>query len=184
MKILRIFLASENIEPGFQFDKLANATEGYSGSDLKNLCVAAAYRPVQELLEEEQKDISEACWVNLKQLFENLEKLDCNRRILAGIEAIILLPDAVNINLGSKAFGPVLMSLCPLLIIGYIFLQGGGDILPPVLRSLTLDDFIKSKAKVGPSVAFDAASMNELRKWNEQYGEGGSRRKSLFGFGN
>lgn len=47
-----------------------------------------------------------------------------------------------------KAFGPVLMSLCPLLIIGYIFLQGGGDILPPVLRSLTLDDFIKSKAKV------------------------------------
>lgn len=116
MKILRIFLASENIEPGFQFDKLANATEGYSGSDLKNLCVAAAYRPVQELLEEEQK--------------------------------------------------------------------GGGDILPPVLRSLTLDDFIKSKAKVGPSVAFDAASMNELRKWNEQYGEGGSRRKSLFGFGN
>lgn len=37
MKILRIFLASENIEPGFQFDKLANATEGYSGSDLKVL---------------------------------------------------------------------------------------------------------------------------------------------------
>lgn len=38
--------------------------------------------------------------------------------------------------------------------------------------------------QVGPSVAFDAASMNELRKWNEQYGEGGSRRKSPFGFGN
>ncbi|GMN70741.1 hypothetical protein TIFTF001_055689 [Ficus carica] len=26
--------------------------------------------------------------------------------------------------------------------------------------------------------------MNELRKWNEQYGEGGSRQKSPFGFGN
>lgn len=38
--------------------------------------------------------------------------------------------------------------------------------------------------QVGPSVAFDAASMNELRKWNEQYGEGGSRRKAPFGFGN
>ena len=36
--------------------------------------------------------------------------------------------------------------------------------------------------QVGPSVAYDAASMNELRKWNEQYGEGGSRRKSPFGF--
>lgn len=78
LKILRILLASENVESDFQFDKLANDTEGYSGSDLKvlywlfifilkrcccvhivsisqNLCVAAAYRPVQELLEAEQK---------------------------------------------------------------------------------------------------------------------------------
>lgn len=37
--------------------------------------------------------------------------------------------------------------------------------------------------QVGASVAYDAASMNELRKWNEQYGEGGSRRRSPFGFG-
>lgn len=35
MKILRIFLAQENLDPDFQFDKLANLTEGYSGSDLK-----------------------------------------------------------------------------------------------------------------------------------------------------
>ena len=35
MKILRIILNRENLEPDFQFDKLANATEGYSGSDLK-----------------------------------------------------------------------------------------------------------------------------------------------------
>lgn len=35
MKILRIFLAQENLDPDFQYDKLANLTEGYSGSDLK-----------------------------------------------------------------------------------------------------------------------------------------------------
>jgi hypothetical protein len=40
-----------------------------------------------------------------------------------------------------------------------------------------------SPVQVSPSVAFDATSMNELRKWNEQYGEGGSRSKSPFGFG-
>ncbi|XWS63318.1 hypothetical protein CRYUN_Cryun06bG0084900 [Craigia yunnanensis] len=55
MKILKIFLAQENLGPNFSFEELANATEGYSGSDLKNLCIAAAYRPVQELLEEEKK---------------------------------------------------------------------------------------------------------------------------------
>ncbi|XP_019158380.1 PREDICTED: uncharacterized protein LOC109155101 isoform X2 [Ipomoea nil] len=113
-KILNIILAQENLETNFPFEQLANATEGYSGSDLKNLCIAAAYRPVQELLEVEMK--------------------------------------------GEKPDGH------------------------PTLRSLNLDDFLQSKAKVGPSVAYDAASMNELRKWNEQYGEGGSRRKSPFGF--
>ncbi|KAF3449142.1 hypothetical protein FNV43_RR09869 [Rhamnella rubrinervis] len=112
LKILRIFLAQENLESGFEFDKLAQATEGYSGK----LMYWAAYRPVQELLEEERKESKN--------------------------------------DVGS------------------------------VLRPLSLDDFIQSKAKVGPSVAYDATSMNELRKWNEQYGEGGSRQKSPFGFGN
>lgn len=35
LKILKIFLTPENLESGFQFDKLAKETEGYSGSDLK-----------------------------------------------------------------------------------------------------------------------------------------------------
>jgi hypothetical protein len=114
LKILKIFLTPENLETGFEFDKLAKETEGYSGSDLKNLCIAAAYRPVQELLQEENKD------------------------------------SVTNAS--------------------------------PDLRPLSLDDFIQSKAKVSPSVAYDATTMNELRKWNEQYGEGGTRTKSPFGF--
>ncbi|CAA6665132.1 unnamed protein product [Spirodela intermedia] len=114
MKILRIFLSQENLDPDFKLEELANSTEGYSGSDLKNLCIAAAYRPVQELLAEE---------------------------------------------------------------------EGGGARSGSTLRPLKLDDFIQAKSKVGASVAYDAASMNELRKWNEQYGEGGSRRRSPFGFG-
>ena len=36
-KILKILLAKENLESDFKFDELANATEGYSGSDLKVL---------------------------------------------------------------------------------------------------------------------------------------------------
>nr|CAB3504561.1 unnamed protein product [Digitaria exilis] len=116
MKILKILLAKEKLESDFKFDQLANATEGYSGSDLKNLCVAAAYRPVHERLEKEKK--------------------------------------------------------------------GGVSNESSYLRPLKLDDFIQAKSKVSPSVSYDAASMNELRKWNEQYGEGGSRTKSPFGFGN
>ncbi|KAI5022211.1 hypothetical protein ZWY2020_058941 [Hordeum vulgare] len=115
MKILKILLAKENLESEFGFDELANATEGYSGSDLKNLCVAAAYKPVHELLEEEKK--------------------------------------------------------------------GSAGSTKTSLRSLKLDEFVQAKAKVSPSVPFDATSMNKQRKWNKQYGQGGSRSKSSFGFG-
>ncbi|KAL2492685.1 P-loop containing nucleoside triphosphate hydrolase superfamily protein [Abeliophyllum distichum] len=132
LKILKIILAQENLESEFSLEQLANATEGYSGSDLKNLCIAAAYRPVQELLEKESKEKGR------RGLRREGQKPSHGRvRKMMEFQA---------------------------------------------LRRLNLDDFVQSKAKVGPSVAYDAASMNELRKWNEQYGEGGSRRKSPFGF--
>ncbi|KAL2227009.1 UNVERIFIED_CONTAM: Spastin [Sesamum indicum] len=55
--ILRTLLAKENVEEDLDFKELAAMTEGYSGSDLKNLCVTAAYRPVRELIQQErQKD--------------------------------------------------------------------------------------------------------------------------------
>lgn len=82
-KILKVLLLKENLEPDFSVKQLAEATEGYSGDDLKvkcidprishcgdcsclnfsdilcfslqNLCIAAAYRPVKELLERESK---------------------------------------------------------------------------------------------------------------------------------
>ncbi|XVF53495.1 hypothetical protein PTKIN_Ptkin05aG0103700 [Pterospermum kingtungense] len=56
-KILRTLLAKEKVED-LDFKELATMTEGYSGSDLKNLCVTAAYRPVRELIQQERlKDL-------------------------------------------------------------------------------------------------------------------------------
>lgn len=55
-KILRVILAKEELSPDVDFDAIANMTDGYSGSDLKNLCVAAAHRPIREILEREKKE--------------------------------------------------------------------------------------------------------------------------------
>lgn len=56
-KILRTLLSKEKVED-MDFKELAAMTEGYSGSDLKNLCITAAYRPVRELIQQErQKDM-------------------------------------------------------------------------------------------------------------------------------
>ncbi|XP_062169766.1 uncharacterized protein LOC133875603 isoform X2 [Alnus glutinosa] len=54
-KILKVILAKEDLGD-IDFDAVANMTDGYSGSDLKNLCVTAAHRPIKEILEKEKKE--------------------------------------------------------------------------------------------------------------------------------
>lgn len=57
-KILRVILAKEELARDLDLDVVASMTEGYSGSDLKNLCVTAAHRPIREILEKEKKERS------------------------------------------------------------------------------------------------------------------------------
>ncbi|KAM0834162.1 hypothetical protein ACQ4PT_063796 [Festuca glaucescens] len=52
--ILRTVLSKEEVDENIEYKELASMTEGYSGSDLKNLCMTAAYRPVRELLKKER----------------------------------------------------------------------------------------------------------------------------------
>ncbi|KAL5719265.1 hypothetical protein ACHQM5_012068 [Ranunculus cassubicifolius] len=55
-KILKVILAKEEMASDVDLQALANCTEGYSGSDLRNLCVMAAYCPIRELIENEKKE--------------------------------------------------------------------------------------------------------------------------------
>ncbi|XP_039685538.1 vacuolar protein sorting-associated protein 4 [Medicago truncatula] len=52
--ILKTLLAKEKHED-IDFKELSTMTEGYSGSDLKNLCTTAAYRPIKELMQQEKE---------------------------------------------------------------------------------------------------------------------------------
>ncbi|KAM3228596.1 hypothetical protein ACQJBY_059930 [Aegilops geniculata] len=55
-KIISVILAKEDLADDLDLEAIANLTEGYSGSDLKNLCVTAAHLPIRELLEKEKKE--------------------------------------------------------------------------------------------------------------------------------
>ncbi|XP_072147787.1 uncharacterized protein [Setaria viridis] len=55
-KILGVILAKEDLGDDVDLDALANLTDGYSGSDLKNLCITAAHCPIREILEREKKE--------------------------------------------------------------------------------------------------------------------------------
>ncbi|CAL1388258.1 unnamed protein product [Linum trigynum] len=55
VRIMKTLLSKEKVDEQMDFKELATLTEGYSGSDLKNLCTTAAYRPVRELIQQERK---------------------------------------------------------------------------------------------------------------------------------
>ncbi|GFP98969.1 ATPase family aaa domain-containing protein 1 [Phtheirospermum japonicum] len=53
-KILKVILAKEELSDDVDFNAIAHMTDGFSGSDLKNLCVTAAYCPVREFLKNDK----------------------------------------------------------------------------------------------------------------------------------
>ncbi|KAK7270209.1 hypothetical protein RIF29_23193 [Crotalaria pallida] len=59
-KIMRVILAKEDLAPDVDLEAIANMTDGYSGSDLKNLCVTAAHCPIREILEKEKRERNSA----------------------------------------------------------------------------------------------------------------------------
>ncbi|XP_076951896.1 uncharacterized protein LOC143625465 isoform X2 [Bidens hawaiensis] len=131
--ILRTLLAKEHIDDGLNLREVATMTEGYTGSDLKNLCTTAAYRPVRELIQQERlKDLEK------KRLAESGEE-----------------PESPEVNTEEKVI---------------------------TIRPLKMEDFREAKNQVAASFASEGTVMNELKQWNEQYGEGGSRKKEQLSY--
>ncbi|GLT41520.1 hypothetical protein SLA2020_155770 [Shorea laevis] len=54
-EILKVILKGERVEETIDYDCVARLCEGYTGSDLIELCKRAAYFPIRDLLDEEKK---------------------------------------------------------------------------------------------------------------------------------
>uniref|UniRef100_A0A0E0GTE1 AAA+ ATPase domain-containing protein n=1 Tax=Oryza nivara TaxID=4536 RepID=A0A0E0GTE1_ORYNI len=171
--ILRTLLSKEKVAEDIDYKELATMTEGYSGSDLKNLCVTAAYRPVRELLKREREKEMErraneakekaATAENSespeskkeKENSENPESKEKEKERKENSENKEEKKENKQDN--SKAEGGT---------------EGTID-----LRPLTMEDLRQAKNQVAASFATEGAVMNELKQWNDLYGEGGSRKK-------
>ncbi|KAL1203125.1 ATPase family AAA domain-containing protein FIGL1 [Cardamine amara subsp. amara] len=135
-KILRTLLSKEKTE-NLDFHELAQMTDGYSGSDLKNFCTTAAYRPVRELIKQEclkdqERKKREEAMKNSEEASEAKEEVSEERVI--------------------------------------------------TLRPLSMEDMKIAKSQVAASFAAEGAGMNELKQWNDLYGEGGSRKKEQLSY--
>lgn len=53
-EILKVILKGENVEDNIDYDYIASMCDGYTGSDLLELCKKAAYFPIRDLLAQEK----------------------------------------------------------------------------------------------------------------------------------
>ncbi|KAK6935599.1 AAA ATPase, AAA+ lid domain [Dillenia turbinata] len=72
-KILKVILKGEKIERNIKFDYIASLCEGYTGSDLLELCKQAACMPIRDFLSDEKKGRSSLVKVRPSSQL-NLEK--------------------------------------------------------------------------------------------------------------
>eukprot|EP00741_Cyanophora_paradoxa_P019942 tig00021179_g19247.t1 len=144
-KILRVILAAEELAADVSFDEIARMTKGYSGSDLKNLCISAAYQPIRDYLRAEAAEAEAAAAAG--GAAQASKALDGFR-------------SARSDPFGSRR------------------LRGRSERPTPPLRPICLDDFRKGLMEVSASVSNDGGTLDQLRTWNETYGDGGSRSKS------
>ncbi|KAM3308950.1 outer mitochondrial transmembrane helix translocase isoform X1 [Capsicum chacoense] len=53
-EILKVILSGEKVEDNIDYDRIASLCDGYTGSDLFELCKKAAYFPIRDLLNDEK----------------------------------------------------------------------------------------------------------------------------------
>ncbi|KAJ9464153.1 putative uncharacterized protein LOC103934149 isoform X3 [Diplonema papillatum] len=129
--ILRVLLKGENVAPDVNLESIASSTPGFTGSDLKNLCVAAVYRPIRAFLKENPCDFPLD-----SDPFEDKER-----------SRLQLLKDAAT-----------------------------------PLPQVTQPDFEAALRSISATVHENAPAIEELRRWNEMYGEDGSRRPNSLSY--
>jgi len=177
-KILQVIMANEELAPDVNLDEIASMTDGYSGSDLKALCVAAAYQPIREFLQQEKvtfpKTAMRRISINAKFCKEDKGKVAPSSDDQAGEEK------ATNVS-ASDEEKPQVADVSEVPKSDAMDLENEDEEkikATPSIRPLTMKDFVKAKKEVSASVSEDQATINELRKWNEMYGSSGNRTKA------
>ena len=75
--ILKVVLKGERTEDDIDLDSIAAMCEGYTGSDLLELCKQAAYFPIRDLLDEEKKGKSSVVSIYLSLLYNINNHFSC-----------------------------------------------------------------------------------------------------------
>ena len=156
IQILKIHLNDETISKDLDLKTIAEKTEGFSGSDLRQLCVAAAYIRLRDYIRTEedlQKEIEE----------ESKDKKEGDKKKEDKDDSIMgLLTESFTENEGNDVI-EILEK----------------EVKEPELRPLSLSDFEKALKDVKSSVSEEGEGLQQLRQWDREYGTGSESSRSF-----
>ncbi|KAG8713207.1 hypothetical protein FRC09_018974 [Ceratobasidium sp. 395] len=164
-EILRIMLRDDELAPDVSISDLAKKTDRFSGSDLKNLCVAAAMDALKESVKlpwltkkEDSKDIVGAKSEDtFKSKHAAKETIELEKSTTKSDDS-----DDGPFNPNSEApSAPSTGATTP---------EEKAELQKP--RVLGARHFLRALMDVAPSSSESQGSLSELRKWNTQFGTG------------
>ncbi|PPQ63074.1 hypothetical protein CVT24_005929 [Panaeolus cyanescens] len=164
-EILRILLRDEVLAPDVTVEYLSRKTDSFSGSDLKHLCVAAALDSVKEHIE--------LPWKTLKHEKQGVPPVNEPTDSLPTTEEINPTNEAVDLaNISTEHSNEVTRA-----IVDGTLPHVDENILKAGARVLALRHFTQALKEITPSSSESLGSLNDLRKWNEEFGEGRKGKK-------
>ncbi|KAF8212302.1 hypothetical protein K438DRAFT_1663065 [Mycena galopus ATCC 62051] len=169
-EILKILLRDETLGADVDTESIAKKTESFSGSDLKHLCVSAALDAVKEHVVVPWSSTSKPISPDAPSGGALVSD--------AGISPPIdLIETASSTSVAAE---------------GATLSNGKDDVVPPPAvapRILHLRHFTKALKEISPSSSEVLGTLADLKKWNEEFGEGKINKKrqqvwgkGLFGF--
>ncbi|CUA74937.1 Protein MSP1 [Rhizoctonia solani] len=189
--ILRIMLKEEDLAGDVDIPTLARRTDGFSGSDLKNLVVAAALDAVKEKVS--------LPWRTRNGSDKGKEK-EKEVADVSNADAANIAPDTTNSEIpvpGTRAVTEP-SSAAPTQSVGEepsptAEVKAASPPTQPTIEStppriLRDEHFTRALKEITPSASEALGTLADLRKWNAEFG-GGDRKKSnkawggRFGFG-
>ncbi|KAJ8520421.1 hypothetical protein ONZ45_g2750 [Pleurotus djamor] len=157
-EILKILLRDENLAEDVNPHLLAKRTESFSGSDLKHLCVSAALDAVKETVQ--------VPWAASKT---DIPASGLNQHSP-------LIHDTTNDTVAPLVDGePQIDPTSPT--------EADPEAKPVLERTLALRNFDKALKEITPSSSESLGTLSDLRKWNDEFGEGRKDRKKVHVWG-
>ncbi|KAI8998531.1 AAA-domain-containing protein [Trametes punicea] len=160
-EILKILLRDETLADDVDLKLLAKKTESFSGSDLKHLCVSAALDAVKERVTVPwRQSSSHSPEVQPKERgTESADQLSATSEPAtttepSGTSALEQSASESTSTSSEKATSEI-----------------------PHVRSLRWRNFEQALKEITPSASEALGSLAELRKWNEEFGEGRKSKK-------